>query len=330
LSVLEAVRLPAITWPRPELASILTPLNDPSPNQELPSSKWLVITWTKDEHKALRTAFTPGVKIDDWYKYAHNFDAFIPDIHPGAPSRRLQHIGSYYKVKIGNKDVLCFKSEFHLNQDGKKLPLKKMVEQIIEETNAKFVLSIGTAGGVAGGDELGDVVVSNSALFNLKNEFKNESFNHKKFQSSWDINETLFHEINSQMISIQEPGYAPPTKRIPFEGQPLTLPPNTPDINYQKNHPILTTDFFEFGNSINHLDKLGSAVEMDDAVIAMVCDEMLSIPNYAFVRNISDPVLNGDLEEKIQIMWAVWYHTQFGIQTSFNGALATWSIIAGN
>jgi len=75
---------------------------------------------------------------------------------------------------------------------------------------------------------------------------------------------------------------------------------------------------------------LGSAVEMDDAVIAMVCDEMHSKPKYAFVRNVSDPVLNGDLDEKVQIMWAVWYYTQFGLETSFNGALATWSIIAGN
>src|SRR4029078_8486170 len=159
-------------------------LNAPSPDEKLPSVDWLVITWTKDEHKALRRAFTPTVKIDDWYKYAHNFEAFIPDIRPGAPSRRLNRIGSYYKVKIGNKHVLCFKSEFHLNQDGKKLPLKRMIKQLIEETNAENVLSIGTAGGVADKDELGDVVVSNSALFNLKDEFKNEEFNNKKFQSN--------------------------------------------------------------------------------------------------------------------------------------------------
>jgi hypothetical protein len=234
LSALEAISLPAISWPRPELAPRPEPLNVTSPDEELPSVEWLVITWTKDEHKALRRAFTPTVKIDDWFKYTHNFEALIPDIRPGAPARRLQRIGSYYKVKIGNKDVLCFKSELHLNQDGKKLPLKKMIEQLIEETNAKNVLSIGTAGGVADGDELGDVVVSNSALFNLKDEFKNEVFNNKNFQSSWDINETLFDEIRNQMISIQEPGYAPPTKRIPFEGQPLSLPPNSPNINYQK------------------------------------------------------------------------------------------------
>jgi len=330
LSALKAVSLPAISWPRPELAPTPEPLNVTSPDQELPSVDWLVITWTKDEHRALRRAFTPSVKIDDWYKYTHNFETYIPELRPGAPSRRVERIGSYYKVKIGNKDVLCFKSEFHLNQDGKKLPLKKMIKQLIEETDAKHVLSIGTAGGVADKDELGDVVVSNSALFNLQDEFKNEEFNNKKFQSDWDINQTLFDEIRKQMISIQEPGYAPPTKRIPFEGQPISLPPNKPNINYQKEHPIITTDFFEFGNSANHLDQLGSAVEMDDAVIAMVCDEMLSKPKYAFVRNVSDPVLNGDLDEKVQIMWAVWYYTQFGLETSFNGALATWSIIAGN
>ena len=330
LSAIKAISLPSVSWPSPNLVPILEPLNVASPDEELPSVEWLVITWTKDEHRALCRTFTPNLNIDDWYKYTHNFDAFFPDIRPNAPSRQLKRIGSYYKVKIGNKHVLCFKSELHLNQDGKKLPLKKMIEQLLEETNAKKVLSIGTAGGVANNDELGDVIVSNSALFNLKDEFKNEKFNNKKYLCNWDIKETLFDEIRKQMISIQEPGYAPPTKRIPFEGQPLSLPPNSPNINYQKEHPIITTDFFEFGNSVNHLDQLGSAVEMDDAVIAMICDEMFSTTKYAFVRNVSDPVLNGDLDERVQIMWAVWYYTHFGLQTSFNGALATWSIIAGN
>jgi hypothetical protein len=51
---------------------------------------------------------------------------------------------------------------------------------------------------------------------------------------------------------------------------------------------------------------------------------------YALVRNISGPVLNGDLDERVQIMWAVWYYKKYGVQTSFNAALATWSVIAGN
>ena len=34
-------------------------------------------------------------------------------------------------------------------------------------------------------------------------------------------------------------------------------------------HPILTTDYFEFGTPANHLDQQGCAVEMGDARLGM-------------------------------------------------------------
>lgn len=323
-------KLPEINWPKPELAPTVVPLDVTDSQEALPKVDWLIITWTQDEHKALCKVFTPTVNPAHWILYSHNFASYVDDIRPGAPARKAGRIGSYCLVKIGDKKVLCFKSEFHMNQDGKKLPLKRMIRQTLDETGAKHILSIGTSGGVSEQDELGDVVISNSATFDLKDEFKNETFNHKLFTSNWTVKKNFFDSVKGQMISIQEPGYAPPTKRVPFQGDPVTLPPNSPNIHYTKDHPIITTDYFEFGNSANHLDSLGSAVEMDDAVIAMVCDEMQSGPKYAFVRNISDPVINGDLDEQVQIMWAVWFYKQYGIQTSFNGALATWAMIAGN
>ena len=136
-----------------------------------------------------------------------------------------------------------------MNQDGPRLPLQRLIKQIVEETQAKYILSIGTAGGVREQDELGDVIVSQSAVFKLQDEFKDAPFNHKSFMNTWPINLKFFNSITKTMISVQEPAYAPPTKRFPFDGQPISIPPNKPDIKYlnNNNHPnhIITTDYFE-------------------------------------------------------------------------------------
>jgi hypothetical protein len=99
-------------------------------------------------------------------------------------------------------------------------------------------------------------------------------------------------------------------------------------------HPVLTTDYFEFGTSSNHLDAEGCAVEMGDAVLGLLCSELPDPPRWAIVRNLSDPQINGDLpttpsQRNMQVHWAVWYYEQYGYWTSISGALATWAIIAG-
>jgi hypothetical protein len=99
-------------------------------------------------------------------------------------------------------------------------------------------------------------------------------------------------------------------------------------------HPILTTDYFEYGTTTNRLDKEGAAVEMGDAVLGLACAELINPPRWAVVRNMSDPVINGDLPAKQfhlneQTTWAVGYYTAYGRWTSTTGAIATWAVIAG-
>jgi nucleoside phosphorylase len=324
-------RVPPVAWPTADLAP--KPVNldpEPQPEDPLPEADWLVMTWTRAEHEALKSVFTPTIPVQRWHPYRHEFESYIPDIRVGAPALRSNRIGSYYMVKLEDIRVLLLKSEFHLNQDGVKLPLRRLTRQLIDETKASTILSIGTAGGVANADELGDVVVSQSAKYRLNDEFKNEPFNGKSYTSRWSMKNKYFKDATKLMIPLQEPPYAPPTKRIPFKGRPVVLPPNKPNIRPFDTHPIITTDYFEFGTSDNRLDKIGCAVEMDDAVIAMVCEETDDKPRYAFVRNVSDPVINAELDERMQIMWAVWFYEQYGLQTSYNGALATWAVIASN
>jgi hypothetical protein len=99
-------------------------------------------------------------------------------------------------------------------------------------------------------------------------------------------------------------------------------------------HPILTTDYFEYGTSTNRLDKEGAAVEMGDAALGLAVSELANPPKWAVIRNMSDPTINGDLPSKEyplneQTTWAVGYYTAYGRWTSTLGALTTWGVIAG-
>jgi len=334
------------------------PDTPPDPEGPLPAADVIVVTWTIAELNALADVFTPGHPRTRWFPYKHNFGSkFLPVIRDGAPSRnpRVMRLGSWFPARVGSLKVICFKSELHLNQDGIRseekpgtatLPVKDLFAQMIEEAKPQVVLTVGTSGGVKLEHDLGDVVVTRGAKFRLSDEFENEPFNGKVYKSDWKIPTQYFEKAHELMAgfaeNLVEPDFGPPTKRYGFDGPLLkSEPPNTPSIllddgtEMPEFHPILTTDFFEFGTSANDLYTEGCAVEMGDAVLGLLCDELPDPPRWAIVRNLSDPMINGDLPTSkvkaldMQAHWAVWYYEAFGYWTSTMGALATWAIIAG-
>ena len=342
----------------------------PDKGDSLPKADIVIITWTAAEADALADIFTcpyhrpvrsePSQK--DWYQYSKNFETKFKDqIRKGAPSRGqcddVNLLGSYFPCKVGTKNVLCFKSELHLNQDGKKtgkgtatLPVKDLFKQIIEESQPSHILTTGTCGATYLDHELGDVVVTKSAKFRCSREFRNEHFNHKIYESNWDISTKYFTNAESFMQqhgeTIQEPKILPPTIKFSYTGSPIPTKQNKPNIflegsNLPNPSPILTTDYFEFGNSTNNnLQNEGCGVEMGDAALGLLCSELGDqAPKWAVIRNLSDPVINGNLREDpkdsplprimLQSMWATWYYDTYGYYTSINSALTTWAIIAG-
>lgn len=322
----------------------------PGPTDALPEADVVVITWTVDELAGLAHVLTPKVSPDHWYRYARNFDQFAPKIRPAAPAANAKRLGSYLPTVVGSQQVLCMKSELHLNQDGVKtgegtatLPVKDFFLQIIAEAKPSLVLTIGTAGSVFESFGLGDVVITRSAKFRCHNEFRNEAFNGQSYRSDWEIPGGRFSDAERIMRTLSseldEPPFAPPTKRYRYDGAPITSPGNQPQIRLDGRdmpefHPILTTDYFEYGTTANRLDKEGAAVEMGDAALGLACTELDSPPHWAVVRNMSDPTINGDLPAKEfpineQTTWAVGYYTAYGRWTSTLGALATWGLIAG-
>jgi nucleoside phosphorylase len=325
---------------------------DPAPavDDKLPAADIVVITWTVDEVAGLANVLTPNVSAEKWHKYTRHFDQYKPHIRPHAPAANSGRLASYMPTTVGNTRVLCMKSELHLNQDGVKtgegtatLPIKDFFKQIIDEVGPKVVLTIGTAGSVFENFGLGDVVVTRAAKFRLQNEFRNEAFNHQTYHSDWTIPTSRLddaaHLMRVLRAEINEPPFAPPTKRFDYHGQPITTPGNNPQIRLDgvdmpEFWPILTTDYFEYGTSANRLDKEGAAVEMGDAALGLACSELPEPPHWAVVRNMSDPTINGDLPSKEyplneQTTWAVGYYTAYGRWTSTIGAITTWGIIAG-
>ena len=325
---------------------------DPEPSGPLPSADVVVMTWTVAECDALADVFTPGYTRHQWYRYNRYFDDhYKPLIHEGAPASKCQRLGSYFMTTIGTLSVLCFKSELHVARDaistGKgtaTLPVKDLFIQIAKEVTPKVFLTTGTAGGVSEKQPLGGVAVTRGALFHLLRHFKNEPFNGKKFTSDWEIPTKWFSTATKTMNDLKEhlvqPDFAPPTKRYDYSGGLIKPPAPAQLIQLDGTDdvppfwPIITTDVFLFGTSTNGLDKMGIAVEMDDAVLGLALSEMETPPHWASIRNFSDPQINGDLPSHpskmdLQAHWATWYYQTYGYWTSVNSVLANWAIIAG-
>ena len=333
----------------------------PSPGAAMPQADVLVVTWTVAELDGLCAVLTPGFARVNWYRYSRNYITHYDQlIREGAPSKRFKILGSYFVTRIGDKKVVCFKSELHLNQDGidlpatpgiATLPVKDLFEQLIAETGAGHVITVGTAGGIDQRHDLGDVLLTRGAQFRLQDEFKNAPYKNQGYASDWEVPTTHFAKAEELMgifaKRLKEPDFGPPTKRYGFTGTLLKAKENKPSIIHEKGttpattipaaHPILTTDFFEFGTSANaqELLPLGCGLEMGDAVLGMVADAMTDPPKWLVIRNVSDPQINGDLPTgpgrglNMQTHWAVWYYETYGYATSFNSALATWAVIAG-
>jgi nucleoside phosphorylase len=328
----------------------------PSNTASLPPADVVVITWTVDEADGLAKVFTPGHASEHWYPYAKNFDTFAQQIRPGAPAHHAGRLGSYMPVTVGALKVLCMKSELHLNQDGisvkenghttgmASLPVKDFFKQIIADTGCAHFLTIGTAGSVFDDFGLGDVVVTRAAKFRCRQEFRSEPYKNQKFKSTWTIPTSHFDTAQQLMASLaselKEPPVGPPSPEY-GKGKITSPADRLPLIRLDGRdmkafHPILTTDFFEYGTTKNRLDRYGAGVEMGDAALGLACSEIDDPPHWAVVRNMSDPVINGDLPSKVegyhlneQTTWAVAFYTAYGMWTSVMGALATWAIVAG-
>lgn len=328
------------------LAPIPQPIDPaPNPDDSLPKVDVIAMVDTAAESQAMADVLTPGHDRTSWYPYTKNFkEHFWPLISPRGPSKESLRLGSYFVTEINGLKVLVYKTELHMHEDAIKLkdgtyslPIKDMFTQMINDSRPKLFLTTGTSGGVYCSMSLGDVSVSRAARFYCQQDFGKAPFNNQTFKSDWKIPTKYITQAEKLMQSYAQhltgkivPKGTPPNSKCGCS--PLTYPTKIHldgADGIPEFHPILTTDFFEFGTSKNNLDKLGMAVEMDDACLGLACSEMKSPPNWACVRNLSDPTINADLDKKTQDDCAEYYYTKFGYWTTVMSALTTWAIIAG-
>jgi hypothetical protein len=345
--------LPPVDWTRisrPDLApKLLDPVQAFTANTPLPPADVAVVTWTGAEWDALSMVLT-GCLPTSWQSYSRGFVAtwpalfsqsgwnssrLNPDIPPSlAPVTNVPHSsncwGFFRLVQIGKLRVLLFKSQMHVASDGVTLPLMEMTRRILADTGAGLLLSAGTSGATQPTDRVGDIAVCNGAHIELTGVLSTAEFNGRTFQSPWLPDFRFVPDAEALLLKTIAPAVLAPGLGYPIDSV----------INYAdgdraakiRNYadpfkPVLTTNGFDVAtNDPNSRYLEYCCLEMDDGLLAMVCDE--AGRGYGSVRNFSDPVLNKDLDPKLGTALSSYIYGACGTRSSYNGALAAWALIA--
>jgi nucleoside phosphorylase len=327
--------LPAVNWSAlgQQAPTLLT-----TSSGELPSADAVVIAWTDAEWAAMEHVFCnssasmsyagrnqsswPG-----WQKYIKG----LPTI------KDFTYWGEFRLVQVGNSKVLLFKSETHLDYPGKQY-LSQLIGRIVSNAKPKLILSTGTAGGARPTDHIGTVNVVHAATLY---ESKQPQSTWPEYTNAWHAGWGLMSHAGFKKLLFPVPTTLSDLQSIcsqfnSFWGVSFTLTDlnpgnvNTADSQPAMNNlttagtPLLTTDSFVVGTNSGNLGSF-ACVEMDDAIIAEIC--VASKIAYGSVRNISDPVQNSTLPDKIQAHWGQAIYDAYGLYTSYNGAIAAWAVL---
>jgi nucleoside phosphorylase len=316
--------LSPIPWPAGEQPAPHK-LSSHSSDKPLPPCDVLIVTWTVEEAKALSDVLTPGFNSKTgWYSYTKNFDSYKPMLTARSPAKKSNRLGSYFVTKIKNKTVLCFKSELHMSTDGIELPVQKLWQQIIPESAAGTVITTGTAGGIGTNANLGDVAISGKVRFDCTKTFKKQPFAQEAFVAKTPLRIPKNTAVTKALLAANR-------NQLPVDSPAPAFFDDTD--SYTKVPGIVTTDFFAFDNKQDtyKLQELGSAVEMGDAVLAMVVNGITqNSPAWICVRNASDPQIKDDVSLEEQKKKAAQIYEQYGYWTTVCSAIACWALVVGN
>jgi hypothetical protein len=327
------------------------------PDAPLPAADVAVLTWTSAEWSALDHVF---VTSDDphvnsswtlertWHQYSPGVAGASTD-NPQAPLW-----GFYQLVDIATgagdmRKVLLFKADAHLAHPPWIDGLIQMVDHVITDASPAWIYSIGTAGGSREDLRLGDVVITNAGHIELKNpenagvKIAGETFTGTAFPSTslLETAQELFVDMSSvvtdgALAAALQALHAKVPDSAPFAVADLLNSALDPASLKQsravpmEGTPLLTTDYYYIASGPDA--EQWAVLEMDDAVIAYAAQEKDT--NYAFVRNVSDPLVPTQtpagvtIPDDVRDGWSGQIYQGFGLYTSFNGALTTWAAIA--
>ncbi|HEX8370750.1 MAG TPA: hypothetical protein VF604_19550 [Pyrinomonadaceae bacterium] len=357
-------KLPKIDWSLiGQQAPVKLPVAARQADDPLPPADWVIITWTSAEWRALDHVFLNSNQESssydskwkaEWHQYSRGAHDYAADPKSG------QLWGQFQLVEITDQSnrpwrVLLFKSNSHLAHPPWVAGLSAMMKCILTDTEAKRVYTIGTAGGARLSQCLGDSVITNTAILELQrpqNTIDND--NGAAFRCpTWYPSTKLVDEVQSKLLlkldSIVTPSAldnlfaqlkAKHADDSSVSGLSLNdlvndaIDPahlNAPKILSLKDVPLLTTDFYFIADG-DSADAF-AFLEMDDAIIAREANALKV--EFACIRNISDPVVphvtqsGAPISDAVRGDWSGLIYSNFGLYTSFNGALATWATVAG-
>lgn len=357
----------------------------PGPTGKLPTADAVIVTWTSAEWSALDHVFLNGSGTrlpaahgwqTRWFFYGLDAPPIPAPPLPVLPAAAgltatadaiakvaaaiatpPPPLWGYYQLVdiVGAAGrtlrVLLFKSNSHLAHLPGLTGLQQLIEQIIRDVNPKWIYSIGTAGGTADDQRLGDVVTTNAATLLLKDPFNMSGFgwNGQTYKSDWfppmnlmtQAQKELFFPLSTvvnypalQSLVVKLHAQVPGSEAIALTD--LVNSQICPsELHFPRNHekpeiPLLTTDYYFIASGSDAVQY--AFLEMDDAVIARIAGEHHVMS--AFMRNISDPVVpsasnNGTpFSDQVRSRWSGLIYETYGLYSSYNGAVATWATLA--
>jgi nucleoside phosphorylase len=321
-----------IEWPPHGAPAIDCSFVFRSADAELPKADIVFFTWTSAEANTMSAVLTPGIwamlrtgsSDASWHEYTNQWASkFAGRSTARGPASVNHYIGKFMPVIIGGRKVLLFKSNFHLARDDLSLPVKDMFRQVLEQTGARLAITTGTAGAIGSKLQLGDVVVTNRALFKLDGAFKSAPFNGKSYEGRYVPRATETVDLVNQKLVVPN---AAVLKSSPIPPKRATPKVFLTHSSAATGEPavIVTTDLFEYDDAKDtfHLQHKGSMVEMDDAVLGLVCEQMGGGIAWLAIRNASDPQMPADATKDVSAMM----YARYGYWTTIPSVLACWAM----
>jgi nucleoside phosphorylase len=323
----ESERLPSmVPWPAATKPTPKPLKAAPSESADLTKFKGydaVVVTWTSAEAAALAALFTPGFPVSQWYEYRHNVESYIPLVTGGvAPfndktadmARYYHSLGLYFPCSIGKARVLLMKSGLHLDYDGPKYPVQKMITEVVQAVQPKLFITTGTGGGIGKSVELGDVIIAGHTKFHCVTQFKNEPWATASYATS-PIPAGTIEAITPKLTEVNA-GRVSGGRSVPKMWDTAA-------------DAIVTTDFFGFDDSTNYykLQGLGQACDMGDAMVGNAMQQFPKVKWHA-IRNASDPQIanpSGKIEQAKQEAGQI--YSKYGAFTTAASVIATWAVI---
>lgn len=338
---LPAVQIPAAFWEglQPAVQHITY-----KPGTPLPAADVLLITWTTAEAQTLSAVFTSNHDFQaTWYAYTYGAKALLSEIPAAILNQKANAdslgkgiVGYFNVVSVNGKTVVLFKPELHPAEDGDKLPVIGLINQVAAEANPSLLLTTGTAGAIGSYLEAGDAVITNTARFYLIGPASYAAWpgitnSIRLTAPPISFSSTYITKCNQQITTLIEPDLTSIAKEKGYPGptrNPAIFNNNVPGT---KVFDVVSSNGFSLDdkNDTDGLQQLGSVNDMDDAFIIYGLAQNAatrSIP-WLSVRNISEPQAP-NLSKATLAEWEKIYDA-YGMYTTYNSALACWAIICG-